>query len=77
MSLFDKLTIEDVESWADSRETSIEISREILKTGADSIECERIWNSPTEKETSLIVKNAFKSTDDDSLFWGCETFTRN
>ena len=44
---------------------------------SDNRTMQEIWESPTKEEVEKIELEAFKNTDENKLFWGCETIERN
>lgn len=65
-----------LEQWCDSRSTSEEIGAAIHEIAADRAEANRIWEEPTAEETAKVLAIAWANTEDDELFWGCETYKR-
>lgn len=66
----------DLEQWADSHGTSQEIASVIDDMRKTVVGMERLWSDPSKREMKTIIRKAFTLTDEDELYWGCETFTR-
>ncbi len=63
----------DIQSWADIRETSIEIAEAIFElAGNNEAMAQKIW----EEGSDEALKIAFGKTDKNTLFWGEETIER-
>lgn len=75
-TLIPSMDICEIEKWADSRETSIEIAEIIIDYANTLEEAQRVWESPTKFESQIIKMLAFDKTEDDELYWGCETLNR-
>lgn len=69
------MTQDNLEQWAGSRKTSVEIAAAI-ECIADSDEglMQSMWEDGFESDRILEI--AWERTDDDSLHWGEETFWR-
>lgn len=71
------MTQDELEQWADSHQTSIIITKAIeelsIKTNRPM---NKIWQNPTKKEDEFIFRGIWKKTDEDTLYWGLETFER-
>ena len=66
-------TKQDIEAWAQIRETSVEVAEAIFeKAEDDEVLAEQIW----EEGNDGVLVNAFAKTDADHLFWGTETVER-
>lgn len=67
----------EVRSFADTRETSYEIAQAIfdLFPGRE----ESVWAEPTYEQREAVVSAAWEiaATDENTLNWGCERFTRD
>ena len=72
--------------WADVRNTSIEVAREIKRAAADYHDAgtpehadlmQQIWERGNHHEMHAILASAFASTSEDELYWGDETFRRD
>lgn len=61
----------ELEQWAQSTCTSIEIATEIYKRSGHLGEMERIWNDPTAIEYHDIITAAHLKNSG-PLDWGCE-----
>ncbi|WP_264041291.1 YccJ family protein [Pectobacterium carotovorum] len=67
------MTNSTIKSFADSRETSIEIAEAIFElAGNDESVAQSIWENGDDRVAPL----AFSKTDEDELFWGEEKVTR-
>lgn len=65
--------IYNIRSWANVRETSIEIAEAIFElANNDEKLAEQIW----EEESDEVLKQAFAKTKADKLFWGEQTIER-
>ncbi|QCR36467.1 YccJ family protein [Nissabacter sp. SGAir0207] len=63
----------DVKSWAEIRETSIEIAEAIFEFAEnDETLAQKIW----EEGNDEVLIRAFEKTDADHLFWGEEKVDR-
>ncbi|EKT63907.1 YccJ family protein [Providencia burhodogranariea] len=63
----------NIEAWAKTRETSIEIAEAIFElANNDEILAEKIW----EEGSDEVLPLAFAKTKADRLFWGEETIER-
>ena len=70
---------QDLEQWAASQNTSQEIASAIEDmASSDAARMQEIWENPTEDEIAEVVNRAWKEagSDEDELFWGCETISR-
>jgi len=73
-----KSAYQDIEQWADSRNTSVEIVMAILDLSKTEEICNRIWEDPTSSEIEAIRERAFRLTEEDELYWGkFETLERS
>ncbi len=65
---------QEIQNFADSHETSIEIANAIFKCSdhTERSACEN-WEDPTDKEQQYVVELAFSQTEETELFWGEET----
>ena len=61
-----------LQRWADARNTTLSVAREIWGIAESSREAHRIWKNPTEKEFNLILKRLYDSDEDGSFYWGEE-----
>ncbi|MEI7177110.1 YccJ family protein [Pectobacterium carotovorum] len=67
------MTNETIKSFADSRETSIEIAEAIFElAGNDESVAQAIWENGDARVATL----AFSKTDENELFWGEEKVVR-
>ncbi|WP_434779141.1 YccJ family protein [Neisseria sp. Ec49-e6-T10] len=67
-------TKQDIEAWANVRETSIEIAEAIFELAKDDEAlAEQIW----EEGSDEVLVKAFAKTDAERLFWGTETMERS
>ncbi|NUF77830.1 hypothetical protein GY065_02645 [Snodgrassella sp. ESL0323] len=65
--------IYNIRSWANVRETSIEIAEAIFElANNDEKLAEQIW----EEGSDEVLKKAFAKTKADKLFWGEQTIER-
>lgn len=65
--------IYNIQSWANVRETSIEIAEAIFElANNDEKLAEQIW----EEGSDEVLKQAFAKTKADKLFWGEQTIER-
>ena len=65
--------IYNIQSWANVRETSIEIAEAIFElANNDEKLAEQIW----EEGSDEVLKKAFAKTKADKLFWGEQTIER-
>lgn len=65
--------IYNIRSWANIRETSIEIAEAIFElANNDEKLAEQIW----EEGSDEVLKKAFAKTKADKLFWGEQTIER-
>ena len=65
--------IYNIRSWANIRETSIEIAEAIFElANNDEKLAEQIW----EEGSDEVLKKAFAKTKADKLFWGEQTIAR-
>lgn len=65
--------IYNIRSWANIRETSIEIAEAIFElANNDEKLAEQIW----EEGSDEVLKQAFAKTKADKLFWGEQTIER-
>jgi len=65
--------IYNIRSWANVRETSIEIAEAIFElANNDEKLAEQIW----EEGSDEVLKQAFAKTKADKLFWGEQTIER-
>lgn len=65
--------IYNIQSWANVRETSIEIAEAIFEfANNDEKLAEQIW----EEGSDEVLKKAFAKTKADKLFWGEQTIAR-
>lgn len=63
----------DVRSWAEIRETSVEIAEAIFEVAQDDeILAQKLWEEGSDEALQL----AFSKTDQDALFWGPERVER-
>ena len=68
---------QDLDQWAQSHNTSIEIAREIKRIAeGNAKKMERIWQCPTIEEDQEILTAAFANGDDEFLFWGAQQVGR-
>jgi hypothetical protein len=68
----DKISRDELNQWAQSTSTSMEVAKEIWSYP----DPQRVWENPTKKEFNTIMRKAFMRTDDDILKWGVETVKR-
>ena len=60
------------------RELSEEIALEISAISSSFEEADAIWaDGLPEAEDKALITRAFKRTEEDQLFWGCELFDRS
>ncbi|MBS0969863.1 hypothetical protein CYR40_04220 [Chimaeribacter arupi] len=65
--------INNVKSWANVRDTSIEIAEAIFElANDDEVLAQKIW----EEGNDEVLLKAFEKTDADHLFWGEEKIDR-
>ncbi|HEY0269149.1 MAG TPA: YccJ family protein [Methyloradius sp.] len=63
----------DIQSWADIRETSIEIAEAIFEIADnDEAMAQKIWQEGSDEALEI----AFAKTDHNKLFWGEEAVER-
>ncbi|TCV98198.1 YccJ family protein [Biostraticola tofi] len=64
---------ENIKSWAEIRQTSIEIAEAIFELADDDeVLAQKIWEEGSDEALQL----AFTKTDQNKLFWGEETVER-
>ncbi len=65
----------ELEQWADSRKTSLEIAYAIMKISPSKQEADRIWNNGSELECDGIIEMAreYAAEDEEKLYWGENT----
>jgi len=70
-----KKDITELEGWADSRGTSIEIAEAIHSIADDDADASRIWEAPADYEITAIWERATKNglINDDGLWWGTDS----
>lgn len=64
-----------IKTWADSRETSIEIAEAIFWIAANEDEAERIWDDPTGSEIRRVViyvRETYPESEPADLQWGVD-----
>lgn len=67
----------DIEKWADSRNTDIEIATAIHGlTILPERTPEEVWEEPTDVEYEEVLRVAFLKTAADILYWGDHTIKR-
>ncbi|QWA12786.1 hypothetical protein GTU79_08910 [Sodalis ligni] len=63
----------DIQSWAEIRETFIEIAEAIVEIADnDEVMAQKIWEEGSDEALEI----AFAKTDQNKLFWGEETVER-
>ena len=73
----------DIESWSDTRETSVPVAYAIHAISDKSRSPEEIWADPTPTEcghvmiavTEYVRRHDFPANDDGRYFWGEDTIT--
>ncbi|QUI71280.1 YccJ family protein [Pseudoalteromonas sp. M8] len=63
----------NLQNWADSRETSLEIAEAIFELANNN---ETLAQEMWEEGDDRVQVLAFSKTDEDELFWGNTTLTR-
>lgn len=66
--------MENLNAWADSRNTSIEIAKAIFDLAEAN--ADEIWCAPTPAQVEKIRNRAFEHSDATVLYWGDETIHR-
>lgn len=64
----------ELNEWAESRETSIEIAQVIFENSTTLEQAEELWQNPSNDDHSIILMLAFDKTEDEELCWGCTTY---
>jgi len=66
---------QNIETWADSHETAIEIANVIFEMADSNDDAERIWQNPTDSEILEIWKKATHGEllNASDLFWGVDS----
>lgn len=63
----------NIQSWADTRETSLEIAQAIFELANNNEQlAQQIWENGDDRVLAL----AFSKTDKDELYWGTEKASR-
>lgn len=67
-------TLDEVEEWASTRETSPEVAEAIFYIAADEEDADAILEDPSEDEVLTIYERATKTVDGDDLVWSGLSF---
>jgi hypothetical protein len=74
-----QLSNEEIKNWCDSRETSNCIARAIFQISESLTDAQKIWEDPEDKLDLILniarQKNSLSEYSEDTLFWGCESFS--
>ena len=72
------MTDTNVEKWAQSRETSEEISEAIVALSQNLSHADRMWSDPSNEEIVAICERATKNglLDDTVMDWGVSTLAQ-